>query len=86
MTSGALRGIDMEANLKNDEREGNALDQMSGSVGVEGQKQYIPDAYNYRDNRIHCGVLAKGTAQERHERGDNTGSIQSATLDECEYD
>ncbi len=81
-----MRGTDLEANLKYDEREGNSLERMCGSVAVEGKKQYIPDAYNYWDNRIHCGVLAKGMAQERRKRGDNTESIQSAALDECEYD
>jgi hypothetical protein len=32
-----MRGTDMEADLKHDEREGNALERMYGSVAVEGQ-------------------------------------------------
>jgi hypothetical protein len=81
-----MGSIDMEPNLKHYEREGNALDQMCGSVAVERQKRGTPDAYNYRDNRIYSRILPKGTAQEGHECSDDTESIQSAALDECEYD
>ena len=80
-----MRSADMKANLKHDEREGNALKQMCGSV-FDYQKQDIPDAYNHRDNRIHRHILPKGTAQECRERGDDIESIQSAALNECEYD
>lgn len=81
-----MRSNDMEPNLKHYKREGNALYQMCGSVAFEWQKRGTADAYNYLDNRIHSRILPKGTAQEGHEYSDDIESIQSAALDECEYD
>jgi len=40
---------------------------------------------NHRDNRIHRHGLPKGIAQEGRERGDDIGGIESAALNECEY-
>lgn len=86
MTLRAMRGTDMEPNLKHDERERNALKQMCGSVVVEWQSRDTPVAYNHWDNRIHCHQLPKGIAQDGRECCDDIGSIQSAALHECKYD
>ena len=59
---------------------------MCESVPVEWQKRDILDAYNHRDNRFHRHIFSKGIAQEGHESGDDIGRIQSAALDEREYD
>jgi hypothetical protein len=59
---------------------------MCDSVAVGQQEQDIPDTYDHGDNRIYRHRLPKRIAQEGYEGGDEIDSIQSAALDECEYD